>query len=100
MCLSQTVCCHSLNNKGRAFLISGSVSGGWGAELQQLIEAATTVRDNKLAASEYDETMWAARNYRTFVKQRISVAIHMAAAQEIQHALGLSAAVDPRGEVW
>ena len=38
-------------------------------------------RLNKLTSSEYDETTWAARNYRTFVKQRISVAIHLAAAE-------------------
>ena len=39
-----------------------------------------------------------ARSYRTFVKQRISVAIHLAAAQEIAHALDISVATDPRRE--
>ena len=32
------------------------------------------------------------------VKQRISVAIHLAAAQEIAHALDISVATDPRRE--
>ena len=42
------------------------------------------------------ETTWAARNYMAFAAQRISVAVHIAAAQEIAEALGLSVAADPR----
>ena len=72
--------------------------GGMGPELRKVLEAAVEYRLNKLTSSEYDETTWAARNYRTFVKQRISVAIHLAAAQEIAHALDISVATDPRRE--
>ena len=51
---------------------------------------------SRLVSSEYDETTWAARNYMAFAAQRISVAVHIAAAQEIAEALGLSVAADPR----
>ena len=54
------------------------------------------VHANRLNREEYDETTWSARNFRTFVKQRVSVAIHTAAASEVRDALGL-AALDPRG---
>ena len=37
-----------------------------------------------------------ARNYMAFAAQRILVAVHIAAAQEIAEALGLSVAADPR----
>ena len=35
-------------------------------------------------------------NYMAFAAQRISVVVHIAAAQEIAEALGLSVAADPR----
>ena len=72
--------------------------GGMGPELRSVLEAAIEYRLNKLTSGEYDETTWAARNYRTFAMQRISVAIHMAAAQEIAQALDRSIATDPRRE--
>ena len=55
------------------------------------------VEQGLLTKQEYDETTWAARNFRTFAKQRISCAAHKAAAQEIRDALGLASATDPRG---
>ena len=51
----------------------------------------------QLTAAEYDETTWAARTWLSFVHQRLSVAVHKAVAREVSDALGLSAAVDPRG---
>ena len=54
-------------------------------------------RNNQLTAAEYDETTWAARTWLKFVHHRLSVAVHKAVAREVSDALGLSAAVDPRG---
>ena len=60
-------------------------------------DTAAEHRDNALTAAEYDETTWAARTWLSFVQQRVSVAVHKAVAREVSDALGLSAAVDPRG---
>ena len=70
--------------------------GGFGQELRALLDEAVDMRQNRLNREEYDETTWSARNFRTFVKQRVSVAVHTAAASEVRDALGL-AALDPRG---
>ena len=60
-----------------------------------VLRQADDWRQGRLVSSEYDETTWAARNYMAFAAQRISVAVHIAAAQEIAEALGLSVAADP-----
>ena len=44
-------------------------------------------RDNKLTPAEYEETTWSARSWTTFAAQKISVALHYAAAFEISMAL-------------
>ena len=75
----------------------GDARGRDGPELLALMRAAAEAKDNKLSASEYDETTWSARTWLTFAMQRISVAVHKAVAREVSMALGLSAAVDPRG---
>ena len=71
--------------------------GGLGDELVELLKMATDARGDKLFASEYDETTWSARTWRTFVEQRISVAVQRATAKEIARALGMAQA-DPRGD--
>ena len=64
----------------------------------RLLQEAAEHRNNQLSAAEYDETTWAARTWLSFVHQRLSVAVHnKAVAREVSDALGLSAAVDPRG---
>ena len=55
-------------------------------------------RENKLTASEYDETTWSARTWMAFVTQRLSVAAQLSMAQEAAEALGLSLAADPRAQ--
>ena len=42
-------------------------------------------------------TSWSARNWKTYQAQRLSVALHLAAAEELAQELGLAAgrAVDP-----
>ena len=70
--------------------------GGFGPGLMGVLRQANEWRQGRLVSSEYDETTWAARNYMTFVAQRISVAAHISLAQEIAEALGLSVAADPR----
>ena len=70
--------------------------GGFGPGLMAVLRQADDWRQGRLVSSEYDETTWAARNFMAFVAQRISVAVHIAAAQEIAEALGLSVAADPR----
>ena len=44
-------------------------------------------RENKLTPAEYEETTWSARSWTTFAAQKISVALHYAAAFEISMAL-------------
>ena len=46
-------------------------------------------RENKLFASEYEETTWSARTWTTFAAQKLSVALHSAAATEISAALNV-----------
>ena len=45
---------------------------------------------------EYDQTTWAARTWRSFAVQRLSVAVHKAAAMELVRALSLTTAYDSR----
>ena len=61
-----------------------------------MLREAAEWRSNKLSASKYDETTWAARPWMTFVAQRFSVAVQLSMAQEAAEALGLSVAADPR----
>ena len=70
--------------------------GGLSPALYGVLRAAAEWRSNKLSASEYDETTWAARSWMTFVAQRLSVAVQLSMAQEAAEALGLSVAADPR----
>jgi hypothetical protein len=52
------------------------------------------MRGNKLTHGEYEaEATWSTREFTPFVMQRISVAIQIAAASEIQQALGMSLAL-------
>ena len=70
--------------------------GGFGSGLVAMLKTAAEWRHDRLDASEYDETTWAARKYTPFVTQKLSVAVHLSMAQEIAEALGLSVAADPR----
>ena len=70
---------------------------GFGPALLALLRDAAEFKSNRLSAAEYDETTWSARTWLTFVVQHVSVAVHKAVAREASDALGLTAAVDPRG---
>ena len=70
--------------------------GGLSPALMHELRAAAEWRSNKLTSSEYDETTWSARTWLAFVRQRISVAIHFAAAKEIAEALKMTMATDSR----
>ena len=70
--------------------------GGMGPELTALLRELADERQNRLTAGEYDDTTWSARTWLAFSTQRLSVAIHRAAALEIGRALGLSTFEDPR----
>ena len=59
------------------------VLGGLGQELGGLIKRLTEERANRMTRSEYDQTTWAARSWRSFNVQKISVAVQRAAALEI-----------------
>ena len=48
---------------------------------------APRVWRHKLTPAEYEETTWSARSWTTFAAQKISVALHYAAAFEISMAL-------------
>ena len=79
-----------------AVLLLCETFGGLGPELVEHLRRAAEYRDNKLTASEYDETTWSARSWLSFAKQRISIALHRAVATEIGQALGLAVGTDPR----
>ena len=72
--------------------------GGFGPELRDWLQRLTEERQNKLNKREYDDTTWAARTWRAFAVQQLSVAVHRSVSLEIAHALGLSGAADDRGD--
>ncbi len=63
-----------------------------------LIRYCADERGNRLSKSEYDETTWSARSWSSFSVQKISVALHRAAALELARALNISTACDSRNE--
>jgi hypothetical protein len=70
--------------------------GGFGPGLIALIDELGEIRRNRLTHDEYDQATWATRSWKSFVKQRLSVALHMAVAGEIAEAMGMAAGVDER----
>ena len=61
-----------------------------------LLRELAAERDDRLTRGEYDETTWSARTWTVFNTQKISVAVHRAAAFEVAQALGLTTSADPR----
>ena len=72
------------------------VFGGFGPELEQLIDELAVERQDKLNRNEYDETTWSARTWKSFTRQKLSIALHRAVATELVQALGLSHVADTR----
>ena len=70
--------------------------GGLGPGLWEVLRRAADWRQDKLMSSEYDETTWAARKFMPFAVQQVSVAVHLAMAEEVASALGLAVGADPR----
>ena len=70
--------------------------GGLGPELCAWLKRLATERQNKLNKREYDDTTWAARSWRSYAAQQISVSVHRTVSMEIAQALGLSGAADER----
>ena len=70
--------------------------GGLGSGLWEVLRQAADWRQDKLTSSEYDETTWAARKFMPFAVQQVSVAVHLAMAEEIAGTLGLAVGADPR----
>ena len=70
--------------------------GGFSPEVMRLLRRLMHDRDNRLSKREYDETTWAARTWFAFNSQKISVAVHTAAASEIAHALRMRTTGDSR----
>jgi hypothetical protein len=62
--------------------------GGFSPQLIELVKEAAKARADKLTKGEYDEATWATRGFSVFVMQRISVAAHVCAAEEIARACG------------
>ena len=75
-----------------------SVFGGFSPAVCTLLNQGLrgARRQNRLQKAEYDATTWSARTWLSFSVQKLSVALHRAAAFEVVHALGLSDAVDAR----
>ena len=65
-------------------------------ELRAWLQRLAEERANKLNKREYDETTWAARTWRSFAVQQLSVSVHRSVSLEIALALGLSGSVDER----
>ena len=63
--------------------------GGLGADLVQLLERASAIREERLEAAEYDEATWSTRKFIPFVTQRISVALQRGVANEILESLNI-----------
>ena len=70
--------------------------GAFSPEVVELLRELREERGNKLAKSEYDLATWSTRNWLTFTRQKLSVAVHLAAANEIGQALGLAHGADTR----
>ena len=73
--------------------------GGLGPELCAWLKRLAAERQNKLNKREYDDTTWAARSWRSYAAQQISVAVHRTVSMEIAQALGLSGAADERRDM-
>ena len=71
--------------------------GGFSPDVCQLLRELAEVRDNRLSKAEYDDTTWAARTWTTWAAQQLSVAVQLAAAEEMAHALGIATARDVLG---
>ena len=71
--------------------------GGVAPELMGMLQQAAWFRMNRLSKTEYGETTWSARNWLTFVQQRISVAVQRSVAREIAQALGCCPVTDRHG---
>ena len=71
--------------------------GGFSPEVAGLLKSLGEARQNRLNTGEFDLSSWSSRTWMSYATQRLSVAVHMAAAGEIIQALGLAAAGDPRG---
>ena len=71
--------------------------GGFGDGVTHLLRGLAGEVSNRLSHAQYDMTSWSARNWKTYQAQRLSVALHLAAAEELAQELGLAAgrAVDP-----
>ena len=66
--------------------------GGFSPDVCQLLKELAEVRDNRLSKAEYDDTTWAARSWTAWAAQQLSVAVQLAAAEEMAHALGIATA--------
>ena len=69
------------------FFGTGRCIGQQVAATGTLSVTTATRTHTKLTPAEYEETTWSARSWTTFAAQKISVALHYAAAFEISMAL-------------
>ena len=72
------------------------VWGGFGPDVVKLLRTLAEERSDKLNKAEYEVATWSTRTWLPFSTQKLSVALHHAAALEVAHALGLSYGADPR----
>ena len=64
--------------------------GGFSPDVCRLLKELAEERDNRLSKAEYDDTTWAARTWMSWAAQQLSVAVQLAAAEEMAHALGIA----------
>ena len=77
-----------------------SVFGGFSPAVCTLLKDCAERRQNRLQKAEYDATTWSARTWLSFSVQKLSVALHRAAAFEVVHALGLRALAPLLRATW
>ena len=80
---------HALQQRHKVLPLLFETFGGFAPETVAFLKACRNEVHNKLTKAQYEETTWSARNWMTFQCQKISVALHKAAAFEIACELGL-----------
>ena len=69
--------------------------GGWSAPVTKLFKKMRDKVQNKLSKKQYeDEVSWSTRTWTSLMAQRLSVALHLAAAWEIAVELKMDGAED------
>ena len=92
---------HAIGLQHEVVVLLFETFGGFGDQVVKLLKRLAWQTRNKLSGRQYDETSWSARSWLSFMSQQLSVTLHISAAWEIGHELGLAVCfgTDPRDHV-